>query len=59
MADLDIEQNARIRDVENRVNDIENQLHLLIGKLDQTMTILKIVCVGIGAVVGIDLQGMI
>ena len=42
MSDLDVEQNERIRMVETRVNDIENQMNRLIGELSQTMKILKI-----------------
>lgn len=59
MSDLDSEQNERIRMVETRVNDIENQMNRLIGELSQTMKILKIVGIGLGAMIGIDIQGMI
>jgi len=59
MSDLDTEQNERIRMVESRVNDIENQMNRLIGELSQTMKILKIVGIGLGAMIGIDIQGMI
>lgn len=59
MSDLDVEQNERIRMVETRVNDIENQMNRLIGELSQTMKILKIVGIGLGAMIGIDIQGMI
>tara|TARA_R100000808_G_C2037329_1_gene78461 strand:- start:64 stop:243 length:180 start_codon:yes stop_codon:yes gene_type:complete len=59
MSDLDTEQNERIRMVETRVNDIENQMNRLIGELSQTMKILKIVGIGLGAMIGIDIQGMI
>ena len=59
MSDLDSEQNERIRMVETRVNDIENQMNRRIGELSQTMKILKIVGIGLGAMIGIDIQGMI
>ena len=59
MSDLDSEQNERIRMVESRVNDIENQMNRLIGELSQTMKILKIVGIGLGAMIGIDIQGII
>ena len=59
MSDLDSDQNERIRMVESRVNDIENQMNRLIGELSQTMKILKIVGIGLGAMIGIDIQGMI
>lgn len=59
MSELDTEQNERIRTVENRINELENQVHALVAKLDQTMNILKIVGVGIGAMIGIDIQGVV
>jgi tetrahydromethanopterin S-methyltransferase subunit G len=56
--DLDTEQNERIRTVENRINELENQVSRLIGELTQTMKILKIVGIGLGAVIGLDVQGL-
>ena len=56
--DQDSEQNRRIRAVEARVNELENQLALLVGKLDATTSMLKAVAIGVGALVGLDLQGM-
>tara|TARA_R100000900_G_scaffold141225_1_gene122180 strand:+ start:8217 stop:8396 length:180 start_codon:yes stop_codon:yes gene_type:complete len=56
--DLDIEQNERIRTVENRINELENQVSRLIGELTQTMKILKVVGIGLGAVIGLDVQGL-
>lgn len=58
MVDLDLEQNERIRTVENRVNELENQVQRLIGELTQTMKILKIVGIGLGAMIGLDVQGL-
>jgi len=58
MTELDAEQNERIRAVETRVNDLENQMNRLIGELSQTMKILKIVGIGLGAMIGIDIQGL-
>ena len=43
---LDLEQNERIRTVENRINELENQVSRLIGELTQTMKILKVVGIG-------------
>lgn len=54
----DLEQNRRIRAVETRINELENQLALLMGKLDATTSMLKAVAIGVGALVGLDLQGM-
>ena len=58
MSELDIEQNERIRTVEQRVNELENQVSRLIGELTQTMKILKIVGIGLGAMIGLDVQGL-
>tara|TARA_Y100000401_G_C8279007_1_gene202411 strand:+ start:176 stop:361 length:186 start_codon:yes stop_codon:yes gene_type:complete len=52
-------QNSRIRDVEKRVNELENQLSAILAKLDTTMNLLKIIGIGCGAMIGIDVQGMV
>ncbi len=44
--------------VENRVNELENQVQRLIGELTQTMKILKVVGIGLGAMIGLDVQGL-
>ncbi len=59
MSDLDSEQNRRIRDVEARINEVENQMAAILAKLEQATTLLKIVGIGLGAMVGIDIQGMV
>tara|TARA_Y100001972_G_scaffold127757_1_gene185704 strand:- start:1199 stop:1381 length:183 start_codon:yes stop_codon:yes gene_type:complete len=59
MSDLDGEQNRRIRDVETRINELENQVSMLLGKLETTTSMLKVVAIGLGAMVGLDLQGMV
>ncbi len=59
MSDLDTEQNRRIRDVEARINEVENQMAAILAKLEQATTLLKIVGIGLGAMVGIDIQGMV
>ena len=59
MSDLDSEQTRRIRDVEARVNALENQGAALVGRLETMTSMLKVVAIGLGAVVGIDLQGMV
>ena len=58
MSDLDNEQNRRIRDVETRINELENQVSMLLGKLETTTSLLKVVAIGVGAMVGLDVQGM-
>tara|TARA_Y100001937_G_C7106962_1_gene325530 strand:+ start:1433 stop:1717 length:285 start_codon:yes stop_codon:yes gene_type:complete len=59
MSEADNEQNRRIRDVESRINELENQVALLVGKLDATTAMLKAVAIGVGALVGLDLQSML
>ena len=59
MSELDTEQNERIRLVESRINELENQMNRLIGELSQTMKILEIVGIGLGAMIGIDVQGLV
>ena len=58
MSDLDGEQNRRIRDVESRINQVENEISAILAKLEQATMLLKIVGIGLGAMVGIDLQTM-
>ena len=58
MSDLDNEQNRRIRDVETRINELENQVSMLLGKLETTTSLLKVVAIGLGAVVGLYVLGM-
>jgi len=55
----DLEQNRRIREVEARLNSLENQVSTLVGRLETMTSMLKVVAIGLGAVVGIDLQGMV
>ena len=58
LSDLDGEQNRRIRDVEARLNEVENQMSAILARLDQATNLLKIVGIGIGAMIGIDVQGL-
>ena len=58
MSDLDNEQNKRIREVESRLNELENQVSAILARLDQATSLLKIVGIGVGAMIGIDVQGM-
>ena len=59
MSDLDSEQNRRIRDVESRINEVENQMAAILAKLEQATTLLKGVGIALGAMIGIDVQGMV
>lgn len=58
-AELDNEQNRRIRDVEARINEVENQMSAILAKLEQATTLLKVVGIALGAMIGIDVQGMV
>ncbi len=58
LSDLDNEQNRRIRDVESRLNEVENQMSAILARLDQATSLLKIIGIGLGAMIGIDVQGM-
>jgi len=58
LSDLDGEQNRRIRDVEARLNEVENQMSAILARLDQATSLLKIIGIGLGAMIGIDVQGM-
>tara|TARA_R100000900_G_scaffold143144_3_gene125618 strand:- start:42 stop:260 length:219 start_codon:yes stop_codon:yes gene_type:complete len=58
LSDLDSEQNRRIRDVESRINELENQVSAILAKLEQAHGLLKVIGIGLGAMVGMDLQGM-
>ena len=58
LSDLDSEQNRRIRDVEARLNEVENQMSAILARLYQATSLLKIIGIGLGAMIGIDVQGM-
>lgn len=58
MADIDIDQNQRIATLEQRVNEVENNIAAILARLDQATNLLKIVGIGIGAMIGIDVQGL-
>ena len=58
MSDLDNEQNRRIRDLEERINEMENQVAAILARLDQATNLLKIVGIGVGAMIGIDVQAL-
>lgn len=55
----DEEQNRRIRDMEARINTVENQVLLVQHLLEQAHGLLKVVGIGLAAMIGIDLQGMV
>ena len=58
MSDADSEQNRRIRDVESRINQLENDVSAILARLDQANNLLKVALIGLAATVGIDVSGM-
>tara|TARA_R100000278_G_C5386518_1_gene134474 strand:- start:228 stop:410 length:183 start_codon:yes stop_codon:yes gene_type:complete len=58
MADADTEQNARIRDLENRVNQVENDLSAILAKLDTLTSLGKGLALLAGAALGVDILPM-
>ena len=58
MSDLDTEQNRRIRDVEGRINELENQVSAILAKLDVVQILCKGLMILAGAAIGIDVVPM-
>jgi len=58
MSDLDNEQNRRIRDVEARINELENQVSAILAKLDVVQNLCKGLMILAGAAIGIDVVPM-
>ena len=58
MSDNDSTQNQRLRDLEMRTNNLENQLNLLLGKIESLTQIGKILALSLAAVIGIDVVPM-
>jgi len=54
----DVEQNKRIREVERRLNEMEANVAAILARLDQATNLLKVVGVALGAMIGLDVQGM-
>ena len=54
----DTEQNARIRDLESRVNQVENDLSAILAKLDTLTSIGKALALLAGAALGVDILPM-
>ena len=54
MADLDTEQNARIRDIEARMNLIENEISAIMAKLDLVQSLCKGLMILAGAALWVD-----
>lgn len=58
MSESETVQNGRIRDLENRVNQVENDLSAILAKLQTLTTIGKAICLIGGAALGVDVLPM-
>jgi len=56
---LDVEQSQRIQNLENRVNEVENQLSAILARLDTLTSIGKALAMLAGAAIGIDVIPML
>ena len=56
---LDKEQSQRIQHLENRVNEVENQLSAILARLDTLTSIGKALALLAGAALGIDVLPML
>ena len=54
----DHEQNRRLREVEARINEVENQVAALMARIDTLIQIGKWILIAVGASVGIDVAPM-
>lgn len=54
----DVTQNRRIEKLEVRLNDLENQLNLLLGKIESLTQIGKVLALAVGTAIGIDVVPM-
>tara|TARA_R110002012_G_scaffold318895_2_gene538062 strand:+ start:8331 stop:8522 length:192 start_codon:yes stop_codon:yes gene_type:complete len=56
---LDMEQSSRIQHLENRVNEVENQLSAILARLDTLTSIGKALAMLAGTAIGIDVIPML
>ena len=59
MADLDIEQNQRIGRLEERLNNVENDISAITAKLDVIQQLCKGLMLIAGVALGVDVVPMI
>ena len=52
-------QNQRLRDLEKRMNSLENQLSELLGKMTTLTQKGKVLALAVGAAIGIDVVPML
>ena len=58
MADLDLEQNSRIRALENRINDVENNISAIMAQLSMIEKLCKGLFIVAGLALGVDVVPM-
>tara|TARA_R110000824_G_scaffold140603_2_gene306691 strand:+ start:1359 stop:1541 length:183 start_codon:yes stop_codon:yes gene_type:complete len=56
--ETDIEQNTRIRDLESRVNMVENDLAAILAEIKTLTSVGKILLLATSAMVGFDVTSM-
>ncbi len=59
MSDAESVQNARIRDIETRVNEVENQLASILTRLDTLNSVGKGLLTLLAVVLGVDVVPML
>ena len=59
MTDTDAVQNDRIRDLEMRINQVENQLSAILAKLETLTSLGKGLAILAGTALGIDILPMV
>lgn len=59
MSDAESIQNGRIRDLENRVNKVENDLSSILAELSTIKTLAKGLLMAVALSLGVDLSPML
>jgi archaellum component FlaC len=59
MSDAESVQNSRIRDLENRVNKVENDLSAILAELSTIKTLAKGLLMAVALSLGVDVSPML
>ncbi len=59
MSDAESIQNGRIRDLENRVNEVENDLSAILAELNTIKTLAKGLLMAVALSLGVDVSPML
>jgi len=59
MSDAEAIQNGRIRDLENRVNEVENDLSAILAELSTIKTLAKGLLMAVALSLGVDVSPML